>query len=182
MSAVHPAFHEMSNAFAAKLAGKSSERCQMHPSESGAWSTQEVIEHLVLTYRGTLAQTGKYLQRGSPSERKAKWNQTAARILVVGLGRFPPGVPAPEFVRPGRGGMPAMYGDALAALLQEELSRLDLHLVRCAQVFGKRAFAPHFRLGPLSAQQWRKFHLVHGWHHLAQVNRIQAQIRSRAGG
>jgi Protein of unknown function (DUF1569) len=182
VSAVHPAFQEMSDAFATKLAGKSGERCQIHPFGTGAWSTQEVIEHLVLTYRGTVAQTEKYRQRGSPSERKAKWNQTAARILVVGLGRFPLGVPAPEFARPGQGGMPAMCGDALAALLQEELSRLDSQLVRCAQVFGKQAFAPHFRLGPLSAQQWRKFHLVHGWHHLAQVKRIEAQIRSQGGG
>jgi hypothetical protein len=30
-------------------------------------------------------------------------------------------------------------------------------------------------LGPLSMQQWRKFHLIHGRHHLKQIARIRAE-------
>jgi hypothetical protein len=30
-------------------------------------------------------------------------------------------------------------------------------------------------LGPLSAQQWRRFHQVHGQHHLRQIHAIRAE-------
>ena len=173
-------FQKMSDAFARKLAAKSAEQCQRHPPyDAVAWSMQEVVEHLVLTYRGTVLQTEKYRQRGSPSEKKGDWKQTSARLLVVGLGYFPRGAPAPEFVLPGRGGMPEMNGESLAALIDEELTRLDAQLDRCEQVFGSRPFAPHFRFGQLSARQWRRFHLVHGQHHLAQLGRIEKQIQLR---
>lgn len=182
MSAVHPASQKLSEDFAAKLSGMSNELCQMHPrGESGAWSVQDVVEHLVLTYRGTVVQTEKYRQRGSPSEKRADFRQTVARVVVVSLGHFPGGNAAPEFVLPGRSGLEPMSGEALALLFHDELSRMDEQLDGCQQVFGSRPFAGHFRLGPLSAQQWRKFHLVHGRHHLAQVDRIEAQISTPAG-
>lgn len=178
---MHSETQKLAEAFAGKLAGMSAERCQTHPGgEMAAWSIQDVVEHLVLTYRGTVAQTEKYRQRGTPSGKKAYLRQTVARITVVRFGHFPNRIPAPDFVLPGRAGLEPMNGDALALLFHEELSRMDAQLERCQQVFGARAFAGHFRLGPLSAQQWRKFHVVHGRHHLAQLNRIDAQI-STAG-
>jgi hypothetical protein len=170
----------MSDAYARKLAAKSGKECRTHPTgDAAAWSMQDVIEHLVLTYRGTIVQTEKYLQRGVPTQKKAGLPQILARTLVVGLGRFPPNVKAPEFVLPGRGEMAEMDGNALATLLRDELSRLDRQLTRCEQTFGEGRLAPHFRFGPLSAREWRKFHLVHGRHHLKQLSRIEAKLSNR---
>jgi hypothetical protein len=178
--AVNAAFQQMSEAYVTKLAGRSGEACQMHPqSDAAAWSMQDVVEHLVLTYRASVTHLEKYLQRGSPTTRRADWKQFAARVIVVDLGRFPHGKPAPEAVRPGLCGIAAMDGKELGILFGEELRVLDEELVRCEKLFGARAFAPHFRFGPLSAKQWRKFHLVHGRHHLAQMERIDAHVRSR---
>jgi hypothetical protein len=137
---------------------------------------QDVIEHLLLTYRGTVAHAEKYRIRGLSTQKKADWKQTAARIVVVGLGHFPRGMRSPEFVFPGRSDMAGTDGDALAVLLNEELTRLDLELLRCQEEFGDHPFAPHFRLGPMSPAQWRRFHLVHGLHHLKQLARIETQL------
>jgi len=172
----------MADAYARKLTAESIERCRTHPGgDAAVWSMQDVVEHLVLTYRGTVVHSEKYLQRGIPTRKRAGLGQAIARMFVVGLGRFPPGVKSPEFVLPGRSGMAATDGRALAALLYEELGRLDLQLTRCEAVFGDGRIAPHFRLGPLSAGEWRKFHVVHGWHHLRQLSRIEAQIGQPAG-
>jgi hypothetical protein len=174
---VTAAFQRMSDAFRAKLAGRDSKLCQLHPhGDAAAWSMQEVVEHLLLTYRGTVAQVEKYRKRGLSTQKKADWKQTAARIVVVGLGHFPRGTPSPEFVFPGRSNLAPMDGDTLAALFNEELVRLDSELLRCQEEFGDRPFAPHFRLGPLSPRQWRRFHLVHGGHHLKQLARIEKQL------
>lgn len=179
---MHPESQKLSDAFAAKLAGSSCERCQTHPrGEAGVWSIQDVVEHLILTYRGTVIQTEKYRQRGRPSEKKPTLKQAVKRTVVVSLGYFPAGNPAPVFVRPGLAGLGSMSGEELALLFQEELSRMDEQLDRCAQVFGKQRFATHFLLGPMSVRQWRRFHLVHGRHHLAQLDRIAAQIKAPAG-
>jgi hypothetical protein len=34
--------------------------------------------------------------------------------------------------------------------------------------------ASHFAFGPLGADQWREFHVVHARHHLTQLTRIVA--------
>lgn len=174
---MNPAFQRLSDAYRAKLFGLSSPRCQLRPvGDAAAWSTQDVVEHLLLTYRGSVAQVEKYLHRGSPTTRKAGWKQIAARTLVIHLRYFPRGQMAPEFVIPGRRGLPEMNGNQLASLLEEDLNRLDTELVRCEQAFGSHAFASHFRFGPLSARQWRRFHVVHGKLHLAQLTEIEKQI------
>ena len=177
--AVDSHFQELADAFRSRLHGLSSERCQIHPPGGDhAWSTHNVIEHLVLTYRNTIVQVEKYRRRGSASSRKPTLREIAQRTVVVAFGHFPRGVPAPEFVFPGKQAIPAMGGSTLAKVFEEELGRMDAELDACERLFRAQKFAAHFRLGPLSAQQWRKFHLVHGRHHLAQADRIERQIRS----
>jgi hypothetical protein len=174
---VDAAFQKMLNAYAIKLSGLSSEHCRLHPGgDAGEWSIQDVVEHLVLTYRGSVAQVEKYLHRGSPTTRNAAWKQVAARTLVIDIGYFPRGQSAPEFVLPGRCNLDGMNGSSLAALLESELNLLDVELGRCEQAFGRRAFASHFRFGPLSVARWRRFHVVHGRLHLTQIAEIENEI------
>ncbi len=171
------ALRRLSDTYAVKLAALDQASCQIHPrGDAAAWSVQDVVEHLILTYRESVAQVEKYLRRGVPTTRKANWKQVAAKVLVIDMGVFPRGQPAPEFVCPGKCGLDCMDGDALAALLREELNRLDMELMRCGEAFHAKPFASHFRFGPLSAEQWRRFHVVHGRLHLAQITEIQKQI------
>jgi hypothetical protein len=60
---------------------------------------------------------------------------------------------------------------ALLSALREELAAMDDLLVQCERQFGRKSFATHQVLGPLSAAQWRRFHFVHSRHHLKQVQR-----------
>jgi hypothetical protein len=61
--------------------------------------------------------------------------------------------------------------DGPAALKQamENLERMDAALALAEQRWGRGVIATHFRLGPMSAEEWRKFHYVHCRHHLKQI-------------
>ncbi|HEX3470916.1 MAG TPA: DUF1569 domain-containing protein [Silvibacterium sp.] len=178
-----PAFEDLHKLYQKNLRGKDRDSCQLHPAhafrgDEAAWSTQDVIEHLVLTYRSTGALFDRYLARNSPTGSTRKWKHRALQFLVIRCGGFPRGVQAPEHARPGKADMPPMSGEELAACMRSELEKLDAKIGECQQAFEKRAFASHFIFGPLTADQWRRFHFVHGKHHLAQLKRIRKQTRA----
>jgi hypothetical protein len=51
---------------------------------------------------------------------------------------------------------------------------MDDCIGRCEEKFGAhRKLLDHPILGPLTAAQWRKFHLVHGLHHVKQIWRLR---------
>jgi hypothetical protein len=57
----------------------------------------------------------------------------------------------------------------------KNLARMDTAIAAAEARWGSDGpIAMHLILGPLNARQWRKFHYVHGHHHLLQ-------IRKRAG-
>ncbi|HTD57092.1 MAG TPA: DUF1569 domain-containing protein [Silvibacterium sp.] len=180
---MHPAFEDLHQRYRKSLAGKGRDACQLHPTRAlrgkeAAWSTQEVIEHLVLTYRDTGALLERYLARNSPSTRPVTARHHILQFLVIRCGGFPRGVSAPDAVCPGKSGMPPMSGEELCACMRSELEKLDAQIDACSKAFAKTSFAPHFIFGPLSADQWRRFHFVHGRHHLKQLSRIRRQTRS----
>jgi hypothetical protein len=177
---MHAMLENLHQRYRKKLAGKEREACQLRPARSlrgktEGWTTQEVIEHLVLTYRNTGALFDRYLARNSPSQQPIKARHRLLQFLVIRCGGFPRGVSAPEWVRPGRSTIPPMSGDELAACLRSELEAMDAKLEKCSQAFGSSPLAPHFAFGPLTADQWRRFHFVHGVHHLKQLDRIRKQ-------
>ncbi|MBV8113803.1 MAG: DUF1569 domain-containing protein [Silvibacterium sp.] len=169
--------------YSKKLAGKDCDACQLRPAralrgKSEGWTTQEVIEHLVLTYRNTGAIFERYLARNTPSQRPVTGKHRVLQFLVIRCGGFPRGVSAPEFARPGRSGMPPMSGVELADCLHAELEAMDAKLEKCRNAFGSSPLAPHFVFGPLTADQWLRFHFVHGRHHLKQLDRIRKQTKA----
>jgi hypothetical protein len=67
-------------------------------------------------------------------------------------------------------------------MVSEEIGRkiaeMDEIIGRCERELGGgkfrgRAIVEHPILGPLTAGQWRKFHLVHGMHHVKQIRRLR---------
>src|SRR5580704_7869501 len=92
--------------------------------------------------------------------------------------RSPRGASAPDHALPGKSGMQPMSGEELCACMRSELEEMDMKLEKCRQAFGSRPLAPHFIFGPLTADQWRRFHFVHGRHHLKQLARIGKQTKA----
>jgi DinB superfamily len=143
----------------------------LRPSE-GKWSVAEILEHLSLTYKGTSKNMGKSLAAGKPLGGRPSVKQRLIDVLVLDIGYLPTGRDSPEGAKPK--GMP---GDEVLSEIRTRLANMDEVIQTCENKFGSRAFvADHPVLGPITMQQWPKFHLVHGMHHVRQI------LRMRRGG
>jgi hypothetical protein len=172
---MNPVLDSVQQSYAEMLGGLDSARAQLHPAgDSEQWSAQNLVEHLVLTYRSTAVVLEERLQKGRPTqapitqEHLLRWNR------YIGAGKFPAGNQAPERVKPGQISLPVLSGAELASLQRTELEAMDRLLDQCCEKFGAQPMASHFAFGPLTVEQWREFHAVHSRHHLAQLSRIIA--------
>lgn len=132
---------------------------------AGKWNAAQILEHLFLTYKNTNRGIAKCLEQGSPLATCATLKHRLGTLLVVNLGYLPAGRKAPERATP-RGMPPEEVQQAIAPELQRMGSGLD----DCERRFGRRTkIMDHPFLGPLTADEWRKFHWVHGRHHARQI-------------
>jgi hypothetical protein len=145
-----------------------------HPE--GKWSAAEILEHLDCTYKGTASLLQKCLDGGAPTASRATLAQRVAVGVVVELGYMPSGREAPPFALPK--GLPV---EQVLRSVPEHIAQMDRVLAECERRFGaQRQLADHFILGPLSADQWRKFHWIHTRHHMKQIARLRSWTK-RAG-
>ena len=172
------AFDSVQKAYAEALGGLSPAEVQAHPDgDRDCWCVQQVIEHLILTYRSTAGVLEERLQKGRPTQAPTTPEQEARWHATIQAGRFPEGGKAPERVRPGQLHLGPLCGKDLAAQFKLEIEKVDDLLNQCAEKFGSQPMASHFAFGPLSADQWREFHTVHARHHLAQLSRIRESLQ-----
>jgi hypothetical protein len=158
---------------AAEIAGLSIEQLSWHPP--GKWCAAEILEHLYLTYTGTVKGFERVAAAGKPLGSAQSWSQRGRTLLVVGFGYLPPGREAPPVTRPR--GLPP---EKLLAEIGPKIAEMDDIIARCEEKMGPRSrLLDHLVLGPLSAAQWRKFHLVHGRHHLKQLRRLREIIATQ---
>jgi hypothetical protein len=149
--------------------GMSAEDLQRHPE--GKWSTAEVLEHLYLTYTGTVKGFERCLHEGKPLARTPMLKDRMKTLVVTGFGHLPEGRKAPQRAQP-RG----MLADEVMREIGPGISAMDEVIAKCEARFGKRTrVLDHPILGPLTARQWRKFHWVHGRHHLKQIHKLRQQ-------
>ncbi len=149
--------------------GMNAEDLTRHPE--GKWSTAQVLEHLYLSYTGTTKGFKRCLEAGKPLARKATLNDHMRTFVVTRLGRFPAGREAPVHTRP-RG----MDADEIAQGITPQIIAMDEVIAQCEARFGQRTrLLDHPILGPLTGRQWRKFHWVHGRHHLKQIKKLRGQ-------
>ena len=147
--------------------GMSIEDLRRHPE--GKWSTADVLEHLYLTYTGTVKGFERCLHEGKPLARTPMLKDRMRTFVVTGLGHLPEGRKAPERTQP-RG----MLADEVTREIGLRISAMDEVIAQCEARFGKRTrVLDHPVLGPLTARQWRKFHWVHGQHHLKQIRKLR---------
>src|SRR5581483_5178789 len=114
-------------------------------------------DHLNLTYRGTIKNFEHCLASGisaaSPDRKTNRWQ----RRVITRLGWMPEGRKSPQRVLPR--GTPVQQ---LTTEIFENLARMDEVIGECDSRFGRgKPLADHPILGPLTAYEWRKFHLVH---------------------
>ena len=145
-------------------------------SNPDKWSIQQIVEHLLTTYRGSIPAIQARVEKGSGTRARPTFRQRVGQFLIITLGRFPKGRTAPAAVSPS---LPPTTRDGadLAQRVGAELVRLDEVTARGERIFGDRRAVSHIILGPLSMQQWRRFHLIHGLHHVQQIRAIRREHR-----
>jgi hypothetical protein len=150
-------------------------REEMLRQSEGKWSIAQVLEHLYLTYTGT----AKGCERALTSQKPLATPQTAKQwfktMVVVKLGYYPRGIQAPAQVHPK--GIPA---DQIVPDIVRQIANMSELLTRCEQRFGERnKLFDHPVLGALTAEQWRKFHWIHGQHHVQQILELRKKYSEK---
>ena len=142
----------------------------------GKWSIQQVIEHLTLSYATSLRVLDDRVAKQRPTQGKPSLQQRIGQFVLIGISdAFPAGREAPAPVQPSSGATIPRSGTELAVDVHAHLARVDASVAAAAAMFGSKRSASHIILGPLSAAQWAKFHLVHGHHHIKQIQAIRNQ-------
>jgi hypothetical protein len=150
----------------AATAGLSTEQLSWHPP--GKWSATEVLEHLYLTYTGTIKGLERVMAAGKPITTASTLRQRGRKWVVLQFGYLPSGRESPAFARPR--GVPA---EKVMVEVDMKIAEMDAMLGLCEQKFGRGVLLDHPILGPLNGAGWRKFHLVHGMHHVKQIRRLR---------
>ena len=150
-------------------------REEMLRERGGKWSIAQVLEHLYLTYTGTVKGCELTLASSKPLATPQTAKQRIKSMAIVGVGYFPRGIEAPSMVRPK--GIPV---DQVVSDIQPQINRMDELLVRCEQKFGRnRKLFNHPILGALSGDQWRKLHWLHARHHVRQILELRKQYAEK---
>jgi hypothetical protein len=69
-------------------------------------------------------------------------------------------------------------GMKVRAEVGAKIVEMDAIIAQCEARFGRSSrLLDHPILGPLTAMQWRKFHFVHGRHHVKQLLRLREGMK-----
>ena len=159
---------ELKQALESAVEGMSNEQMSWHPADK--WCVAEVLEHLYLTYTGTVKGFERVLEAGKPLAARASMRQRLRTLVVLGFNHLPEGRKAPKQTVPR--GLPV---EKVRAEIGVKLAAMDAIVAQCEARFGRGKVLDHPILGPLTAAQWRKFHLIHGRHHVKQIDKLREQ-------
>jgi hypothetical protein len=155
--------------------GMSSEQLSWHPP--GKWCASEVLEHLYLTYTGTIKGFERVMTSGKPLASRPSLVDRVRTLVVVGLGHMPAGRKAPAVAEPK--GLPT---EKVRNEIGAKIVEMEAIIGQCEARFGRSVHVlDHPILGPLTAPQWRKLHLVHGRHHQRQLVRLRESTTRQMG-
>jgi DinB superfamily len=170
---MNPTLQQLQQELSSSVQGLDAKQTQLRPpAHPDKWSIQQIVEHLLLTYAATEPALKARLSKGAPTRAKPTLSQRAGNLALFRLGYFPRGRKAPPPVTP-QPSLP-LCGEDLKQAITESLTSLDKLCAEAANLFGDTApCASHMILGPLSLDQWRRFQLVHGEHHIKQIAAIR---------
>ena len=159
----------LQDAITSATSSMTTEDLAKHPE--GKWSSAQILEHLYLTYTGTAKGFQRCLREGKPLARRPTLNDRMKIFVVTRLSHLPEGRKSPERAQP--------RGLAAEDVLRDvgvQLKIMDEAISQCEIRFGKRTrVVDHPILGPLTSQQWRKFHWVHGQLHIKQIWKLRGK-------
>ncbi|WP_260705422.1 DUF1569 domain-containing protein [Edaphobacter flagellatus] len=168
---------QLEHDLSASLSGLNANQTQFHlTDDTTRWSIQQIVQHLLLTYNSTATALESRLAKGRPTFSRPRPQHRAIQFVVLTLGRMPGGRQAPPEVTPSLETTP-LSGEQLTHEVIKALLRLDDIFTQAEETFGSIPCQSHFVLGPLSASQWRRFHLTHGRHHIRQILAIRRAHR-----
>lgn len=174
---MHAVLEPVVSQIASQVRGLDAATTQLHPRGlAHKWTTQEVVEHLVLGYRLTSTALETRLSKGRVSHKTRTQLQWLLQLMILSFGALPRGVPALDETMPEKGRFAAMDGRQLGDLLRQEAEAMDTLLDTCRRRFGIERVGAHPWLGPLRVDQWRRFHVVHGLHHVVQLQSVIAEV------
>jgi hypothetical protein len=177
---MHPTLQQLVSELSGPLRGLTYAQILQTPREdAGRWNIHQIVEHLRLTYSSTAESMRIRLEKARPTRSRTTPSQLLARLVVLRFGLMPGRREAPPGVTPsGATPEPSLTGDHLIAMVSGSLNAMDTALLQAEALFGSAAPCDsHFALGPLSVSQWRRFHLVHGRHHIGQILAIRHSCR-----
>jgi len=159
----------LTESIASATRGMSGEDLTRHAE--GKWSAAEILEHLYLTYTGTVKGFQRCMDAGKPLGSAPTLKQRMKTGYVVEAGRFPSGRKAPKHTQPRGISLEKIMADIVL-----QIGAMDEAITKCEERYGKRTkLLDHPILGPFTARQWRKFHWVHGRHHVKQILRLRGK-------
>ncbi len=170
-STMHTTLNALHEGLASGIADLSAEQTQRRPKPD-AWSVQQITEHLLITYTLTAQNFEARAAKGTATRTEPTLADRLGQFYICTLGMFPKGRKAPGNTEPTADAEP-QSGKALAARARSELERLDAAAAAAERLFGGQAAIVHPVLGPMSVQGWRRFHLMHGRHHLRQIHALR---------
>jgi hypothetical protein len=167
-----PHLEKLRRELSSAIEGLSAGEWARHPP--GKWCADEILEHLYLTYTGTIKGFSRVLEIGEPKVTPPGWKQRAGVLLVLRFGYLPSGREAPSMARPR--GLPP---EKVRGEIVGKIAEMDAMLTACETKFGAGTrVLDHVILGPLTTAQWGKFHLVHGRLHMKQIQRLHDAVKS----
>jgi hypothetical protein len=146
---------------------------QLPPQTPGRWSAAEVLEHLYLTYTGTIKGFERLLEAGKLNVSRPTIKQRVGKLMVIGFNHMPAGRESPKTTRPR--GLPK---EKVLAEITPKIAEMDAFLTHCEEKLGRGKLLDHPILGPLTAAEWKKFHMVHGLHHVKQIRKLQQSAKN----
>ncbi len=175
---MHAVLERTASQIAREVHSLDEEAAQKHPGgHAHEWSAQQVIEHLILSYRHTSQVLEARMKKGRLSHKQDRTClQWSLQLMILTFGALPRGVPTLPETTPAADGFAAMDGRQLGELLRRETEAMDSALDRARRKYGMEKVAVHPWLGPLRVDQWRRFHSVHGSHHVAQLRAVIARV------
>lgn len=164
-----PHLKRLQDEVSAAIQGLSANQLMFHPPDK--WCIAEIFEHLYLTYTGTTKGLSRVFNSDRAQRNVPTLRQRLQAFAVTGVGYLPNGIMSPPVAIPR--GLP--FEKAIGEI-SLKIAEMDEILSRCAARFGPEAkVLDHPVLGPFSVSQWRKFHLVHGRHHLKQIRQLRSE-------
>ena len=166
---MHPVLKSALEPLADKVASLNLEEAQVAPLPGqGRWCAQQIMEHLILTYKLTSDSVSRQLKTGRTPKNRRGILEFLLRMQTIGLGYMPNGVPAMRAVRPTN--YVPESGSAIAARFLAAAEEMDAILIAARKKFGIQACGEHPYFGIMRVDEWRRYHAIHAKHHAAQLN------------